>query len=166
MPRQSLVLNAGPLLTFLCLNFLDEQNATKAERDQALRDVRNGQASDQRRQDRMGTFFRANTLLTTSHAMFEVFRLREGSYLERRSHKFLSSALASAALVEERAVLVKDLVDAPYPDLLLRYGLADGGVVWLATREACEMVTDDGSLYRDGQASSKCQLRMFDACLD
>jgi hypothetical protein len=166
MPRESLVVDTGPLLTFLCLRFLDEIHAGNAERDRSLGEIRGGPLPDRRRQEQMDGFFRASSLLATSHVFVESLRLRDHSYLRSRAEEFRKSSLSSLSIVEERVVRLADLAKSPYRELVIYHGLADAGVVWLAERERCALVTDEKALYSAYRSDSKFRIRLLDQCLD
>ena len=160
--RSPLIVDTGPLLTYLSLCFLDEIKADKARRDSALDDLRSGVRWDASKQDRCRNFFQHDKCLTTSHVLVELFRLRERTFLFERKDQFLEFALAQLEFVEERPVLLKDLD----PSLVKRYGLADTGLLWIARENKGTLVTDDGKLFQGLGSDATFEIRMLDRCLD
>jgi hypothetical protein len=142
-PRGPLVLDSGPLLTYLCLRYLDEIDAKRPQRNQVLSEVR-PVGWDVNQEERFLRYLEAHPRrLTTSHVVAEVLRLRTYSALKRSAEAFRRVALSGLAFVEERSVLGKDLD----PELIVRHGVSDAGVVWLAHLESATLMTDDKELY-------------------
>jgi hypothetical protein len=143
--RKPVLLDTGPLLTYLSWLYCDSIRATKATRDAALRDLNLGLAWRENQHERFYQFLKSRPLrLITSHVAAEILRFRGHSFLKKHSHRFTSFTLDHLGFVEERSVLLKDLEK----DLILQFGLPDASLLWLAQQEGCTLVTTDNKLFQ------------------
>jgi predicted nucleic acid-binding protein len=160
------VLDTGPLLTYLALDYLEKTAADKARRNAVLRDVRG--SSDYRSTEiEQGCFdvlvCPHKCLLTTSLVVAEVRKLRGHSLLSRDEYHFRELALAKLEQdVDDIPYSLRDLCAAPdFRDLVCRLGLTDASLICLAAKERCLLLTDDRRMFQGLYAGAKFDMRLL-----
>lgn len=163
------VLDTGPLLTYLALHYLDQTRADTARRGAVLRDVRRGKMFTRTEQERFQVLLNGSErLLTTPHALCEVLKLREYSVLSLDQEEFrrLSLQLLLGGKLEDVSCPLRELcTDDAYRKLICRLGLTDAGLVYLAENERCLLLTDDRKLYSTYTAAAVFEIRLLDEYL-
>jgi hypothetical protein len=174
VPRPGLdvvLLDAGPLLTHLALHYLQKTGAEKARRDAVLRDVRPDSEVPfaETEQERLGILLdRFKRLLTTPHVVAEVLKLRGYSMLFRDEMQFrkLSLELLTSERMEEVPCPLREVcADPDCRDLICRLGLSDAGLIYVATREKCLLLTDDRRMFGAYTSGAEFEIRLLDDCL-
>jgi hypothetical protein len=166
-----IVLDTGPLLTYLALHYLDRTNADKAHRDAVIRDVR-GRSTCRFTETEEERFRllprRFKRLLTTSLVVAEVLRLRGHSLLSRDERGFRELALTKLeGTVEDIPYSLRDLCAAPdIRDLVCRLGLTDASIMHLAAKEQCLLLTDEGEMFGTYTKGSKFEIRLLGEYLE
>src|SRR4029077_506515 len=97
------LLDSGPLLTYLTLLYADSINAPKLYRDTLFRDIRrHATPFGEREQERFGRLIEDRHALVTPHVILEVTRMREHSELGRvaRFLEFSIDVLSGDAISE------------------------------------------------------------------
>jgi hypothetical protein len=142
-------LDTWPLLAWLCSRYLESKKVKGAIRNERMREVCSGLDWSPIWQEHFDAFLEASPLLTTSHVLVEVLGLnRQHSHLYREREQFRSFAVAQLATVEERSVTLKQLRKSSWDDLIVRHGLTDAGVVFLAREPAGHLLIGEDGLLR------------------
>jgi hypothetical protein len=169
LPRSSgshtVVLDTGPLLTYLTLHYLDRTGAT--DREAIIRDVRSGSrypftATEEERFRLL--LHRFKRLLTTSPAVAEALRLREYSLLSRDRWRFRELALERLkdGKVEDVHCPLRELcAEEGFRDLICRLGLTDASLIFVAAKERCLLLTDDRRMFEGLLAGAKPDVRLL-----
>jgi hypothetical protein len=158
-PALIIVLDTGPLLTYLAVHYIETIKAKISTRDRILQSVRPaGRPFDDSLQNAFTSLCReTRRLLTTSNALTEALKARKNSALYRREdfHDIALSFLAESN-IEELPRPARSLIqDTRYRDHTLRLGLTDMGLVSLAVEFKCPLLTDDGEMFQAFPASSE-----------
>ena len=162
----SVLLDTGPLLTYLALRYADSTKAPKAYRDTLFRDIRkHGERFSATTQEHFRKLIEARHAMTTPHVILEATKLRE--YLSKATgfRDFSLNVLGSGA-ISETWCSVEELCKEPeYMDLARRFGVADASLLFVSVREECLLLTDEGRLFAARRAGSKFQMRLLDEYL-
>ena len=138
-----MVLDTGPLLTYLAMQYLEWTGADKAFSDAVVREVSRAEITDENQQISFRDFLKAHSRrVTTSHVIAEALYPRASSELGKDKETFRRVALDNLAFIQERPVLLKDLDR----ELIVRHGVCDAGVVRLAQLEEAALLTNDERL--------------------
>lgn len=167
--HEKVVLDTGPLLTYLAVHYLDQTEADTARRSAVVQDVRRGSRFAKAEQERFQVLLdRSEHLLTTPHALCEVLKLREHSVLSQDRERFcrISLKLLMDGKLKEVSCPVRELcADEAYGELICRFGLTDAAVVYLAENERCLLLTDDRKLCRTYTSGAVFEIRLLDEYL-
>jgi hypothetical protein len=159
--RTPLLLDTGPLLTYLSLKFLDEIEAQQQYRDEVLADVR-GRAFLQVEQERLALAFVRRTLLTTAHVATEVFRLRNQSKLGERKEQFRRFSLNFLMQnVSEVQSLLSEVNGDDFRPILYRHGLTDAALIVAADKTRSLLLTDDSRLRNEFGAGTRFEIQLL-----
>jgi predicted nucleic acid-binding protein len=137
----------------------------QSQRESVFRDVRKAGATfSVTDQERLKAILTSRRLLTTAHVMVEVTTLREHSQLARLSgfRAFSLEFLSKGAISEERCPVTELCAQPEFLELACRLGLTDAGLVFVATRYECLLLTDDSRLFGVYSAGAKFQIRLLD----
>lgn len=91
MDNGPIVIDTGPLLTYLAIQYLDSKEAPKAWRDHVLGEIR-GRAFAEAGHERFLELTK-RPLLTTAHVISEALKLRETSALSPEKEDFRRNSL-------------------------------------------------------------------------
>jgi hypothetical protein len=167
----AVVLDTGPLLTHLALHYLQKTGADKATRDAVLGDVRRDTRTPfaETEQERFGLLLgRFKRVVTTPHVVAEVLKLRGYSMLSRDEMQFrkLSLELLTSERMEEVPCPLREVcADPDWRDLICRFGLSDAGLIYVATREKCLLLTDDRRMFGAYPSGAEFEIHLLDNCL-
>jgi hypothetical protein len=162
------LLDTGPLLTYLALRYADSTKAPIAYRDKLFRDIRKkGQPFSATAQERFRKLVEIDHALTTPHVILEATKLREYSQLARAVNfpEFSLEVLTSRPISEVWCSLEEICKEPEYIDLVHRFGVADASLLFVSDREECLLLTDEGPLFAAFRAGSKFQIRLLDEYL-
>jgi hypothetical protein len=167
--RGPVVLDTGPLLTYLALLYLDSIEAKKAYRDALFSDIRGEKrAFGETEQERFGAWMAASRpLLTTAHIMAEVTKLRAYSGLAKAGEfrSFSLDVLAGDTFSETTFSLAELYGEPRYMALTRRFGVTDAGLLLLADRNGYLPLTDDTPLFDAHSSESRFEIRLLDEYL-
>ena len=140
-----LVLDTGPLLTYLTGQYLDFIQPDRATRTNALVEVSGQSGWDDSKQRAFETLLRLRSRrLITTHVAGEIFHLRKYSFLKRNEQQFRKFVLDRLSFFEEQGVLIEGLEQ----ELIIQFGPTDAGLIWIARETRGELVTSDYRLFR------------------
>lgn len=162
------LLDTGPLLTYLALLYTDSINAAQKYRDTLFRDIRRqGAPFGETEQERFGKLIEMRHALTTPHVILEATKLREHSELARAAGflEFSLEVLTIGAISEIWSSLEEICKEPEYMDLVRRFGVADASLLFFSAREECLLLTDDADLFAAYGTESKFQMRLLDEYL-
>jgi hypothetical protein len=162
------LLDTGPLLTYLALRYADSTNAPKAYRDTLFRDIRkDGQQFGATAQEHFRKLIEMQHALTTPQVILEATKLREYSELAKATgfRDFSLRVLSSGAITETWCSLEEICKEPEYLALARRFGVADASLLFVSAREECVLLTDEGRLFDARGAESKFQMRQLDEYL-
>lgn len=162
------MLDAGPLLTYLGLRYLDSINASKAKRDAIFHDLRpTTMRFAEPEQDRLRNLMRTRRLLATPHVNVEVLKLRKTSHLadERFAFREFSLTLLDKEIGEETCSIAELSGEPDFRNLVCRFGLTDAALVFIAAKYRCLLLTDDARLFAVYSTGAKYQIRLLDEYL-
>jgi hypothetical protein len=131
------LLDAGPLLTYLTLRYSDWLRASKAQRATLFQDIRSQcPPFDETEQERFRKLIEVSRALTTSHVIVEVTKLREHSALAKaRGFREFSLGVLTGGAISETGCSLEELCKEPeYFDLVLRFGVADASLLFVSAR--------------------------------
>ena len=167
--RGPVVLDTGPLLTYLALLYLDSIGAKKAYRDALFWEIRGeNRAFGETEQERIGFLMEASRpLLTTAPLVAEVTRLREYSGLAKAGdfRAFSLDLLAGDTFLETTFSLAELHREPRYMELTRRFGVTDAGLLLLADRNGGLLLTDDKPLFAAHSSESRFDIRLLDEYL-
>ena len=156
--RRPVLLDTGPLLIYLYWLYCDSMRATRAARDAALRDLNLGLAWSENQHERFDQFLKSRSVrLITNHVAAEILHFRTHSFLQTHANPFTGFVLDHLGFFEERGVLIGSLDKG----LVVRFGLTDAGLVWLAQQEGCTLVTSDDRLFRALPTDPKFEIQLL-----
>ncbi len=164
-----LLLDTGPLLTYLALRYADSTKAPKAYTDILFRDIRkHGERFSVTAQEHFRKLIEMRHALTTPHVILEVTKLREHSELARAGgfREFSLAVLTGGAISEIWYSFEEIYRESEYMDLARRFGVADASLLFVSAREGCLLLTDDNRLFDAYGAGSKFQMRLLDEYLE
>ena len=150
MEKRPIVIDTGPLLTYLALRYLDGSGASKAKRDEILRDIRPRSGFAETEQERFLQVMK-QPALTTAHVISEALKLRDASALGREKETFRRNSLAvltGDTISEIRCPIVEICLEEDFRELICRHGLTDASLIFIASRNRALLLTDDGRLFR------------------
>jgi hypothetical protein len=165
----SVLLDTGPLLTYLALRYADSTNAPKAYRDTLFRDIRKqGQRFSATAQEHFRKLIETQHALTTPQVILEATKLREHSELARATGfgDFSLRVLSSGTISETWCSLEELCKEPEYLALARRFGVADASLLFVSAREKCLLLTDEDPLFAACRAESKFRIRLLDEYLD
>ena len=143
--QSPIILDHGPLLTYLCWLFLDWTDAKDRERSKAVEGLNLKDLNwDADRHLRLHNILKSGTCMTTTLVLHEVLQLRENSYLANDKDRFRRFALDELPKFAEICVLLKDVGDQ---DKVVRFGLTDAGLLQIAQHSGGTLLTTDIKLY-------------------
>src|SRR5580700_6718950 len=129
--RDSVLLDTGPLLTYLTLRYADSIYAVKAYRDRLFRDIRSLSPQSppftEDQQERLSELIEVRAALTTPQVILEATRLREHSELAKATgfRDFSLEVLSSGAISEIWCSFEELCKEPEYLALARRFGVAD-----------------------------------------
>jgi hypothetical protein len=160
---QSIIIDTGPLLTYLALRYLDRHNAQKARRDQVFNELLPGITFADTEQQHLRRAM-SREVLTTPHVLTEVFKLREPSIL-KKLEGFLACGLdilGQGRIIEIPCPTAKLCEDRGFRELICRRGLTDAGLVFVAMQQqSALLLTDDSRLFGDYPAGAGFEIRLL-----
>jgi hypothetical protein len=163
------LLDTGPLLTYLALRYADWSSASRAYRDTLFRDIRKqGPRFSETEQERFSKLIETRHALTTPHVIMEATRLREHSELARVENfrEFSLEVLTSSAISEIWCSLEEICKEPKYMDLVLRFGVADASLLFISARDERLLLTDENRLFAAyGAGGSKFEIWRLDKYL-
>jgi hypothetical protein len=162
------LLDTGPLLTYLALRYADSKNAPKGYRDALFRGIRKQpELFSATAQERLRKLIEMGHALTTPHVILEATKLRDHSELAKATgfRDFSTEVLISGAISEIWCSLEEICREPEYMDLVRRFGVADASLFFISAREKCLLLTDEGPLFAACRAGSKFKTRLPDEYL-
>jgi hypothetical protein len=90
--KRPIVIDTGPLLTYLAIRHLDTKDAPNARKDQVLTEI-HGNILAATEQERFLKLMK-QPVFTTAHVIAEVLKLRDKSQLNREKEEFLGNSLS------------------------------------------------------------------------
>ncbi len=175
-PRPSdspkVMLDTGPLLTYLALQHLEQTKADKAHREAVFRDLRGGSGCGftETEQELFGLAVdRWERLLTTSYVIAEIWRLRNHSELRRYEQPLHEMTLQelTGGRVEEVPCSVQELcAEEGFRELICRLGPTDASLIHLAAKERCLLLTDDRRMFQGYFAGAKFDMKLLDEYIE
>lgn len=169
--RDSLVLDTGPLFTYLLLHFLNGTGASKARRNALLQEDRSNDSAPfaEIEQDRFRQLLKSRRVLTTTHVVTEAFRLRGYSLLKQVQTQFRNFGLElfTSGAVEEVSCSLREMcTQSGLEDLICRFGPADASVTYLGIKAMCLVLTDDTEMFQTCQAGAPVEIPLLRGYLD
>jgi hypothetical protein len=167
MAKRRIVVDNGPLLTWLTISFLNSRDTLKAVRDQILAGIRPDSVISETHQQRLHEMM-TQGVLTTPHVISETLKLREHSALGAMQEEFRNYSLkllTSLSIREIPCPIAEICSEREFRQLICRYGLTDAGLIFIASRYAALLLTDDARLSRDYSAGGGYQIELLDAYL-
>lgn len=143
------VVDTGPLLTVLALNYVHAIHAPKVKRDKILTKANEDLLKNPTRQERyLQLFSGIRTILTTSHVIGELQGLQKGRLdLEREDKKqFWSHSMNFLCMknIDEQLLRLLDMHGREdLREVVCLIGPTDTGLIDLARKEGCVLLTDD-----------------------
>jgi predicted nucleic acid-binding protein len=144
------VMDTGPMLTWLVLRYLNQCGAPKSTRDAFMTalELREGPLAETEQDYFLQKVGRHSPVLTTTYSAAEVMKLREHSLLKHEEPFFrFRLDLLSCGTITEYPCTLATLRTAGFWDLVLNHGAADASLAWLASYMRCTLVTDDKRLF-------------------
>lgn len=167
MEKRPIVIDTGPLLTYLAIRYLDSTDAPKARRDHVLGEIR-GRAFAETEQERFLELMKQR-MLTTAHVISEALNLREASALSREKEEFRRNSLGvliAGALSEISCPIAEICKAADFRELICRCGLTDAGVIFVAAQNRALVLTDEGRLFSSYSGDSGHLIELLDRYLE
>jgi hypothetical protein len=161
--RRPIVIDTGPLLTYLAIRYLNTTEASKARRDHVLGEIR-GRAFDEPEQERLLELMKQHTF-TTAHAISEALNLREASALNRAKTEFRRNSLEvlTSGTMSEIACPVAEICRTEdFRQLICSHGLTDAALIFVAARNRALVLTDDGRLFSSYSEDSGHVIELLD----
>jgi hypothetical protein len=161
-----IVIDTGPLLTYLVIQYLDNldsKEAPKAWRDHVLREIR-GRAFGETERERFLELTK-RPMLTTAHVISEALKLRETSALSLEKEAFRRNSLGvltGGAISEISCPMTEICQEEDFRQLICRYGLTDAGLIFVAAKNSALLLTDDGRLFGSYSESSGHVIELLD----
>ena len=150
----TILVDTGPLLTLLTLDYLRETGAAEARRGAVLADIRRERQWTVIEEELLSELLsQYGRLLTTPHVVAEVFKLREHSELKGDQYRFRRIAMSSfkkANLQEEHCSLVDLALNEDSVEWVCSFGVIDAMLLHVSMKEDCLILTDDTRLLRAG----------------
>jgi len=147
----SVLLDNGPLLTLLALEYLDKTGAGRQRADRVLGDIReSGPMNDLDRERFQRIVGRFDRRMTTPHVLAEAFKLREHSALKTDAWNFrrISLDTIKRTSILEITCTAADLSSkAQMTECVCQFGLADAVLLHLSATEGHVLLTDDKRLF-------------------
>jgi hypothetical protein len=162
------LLDTGPLLTYLALCYADSTGTPRADRDALFRYTRKqGPRFSETQQERFGKLIEARHALTTPHVILEATRLREYSELAKvESFREFSHEVLTTGAISEIWFSLEEICKEPkYTDLVRRFGVTDASLLFISARKECLLLTDDNRLFAAHGAGSKFEIWRLDEYL-
>jgi hypothetical protein len=162
--KRPIVIDAGPLLTYLALQYLNSNDTPKASRDQILREIRPGSPIDEPEQERLRQLLR-QPAFTTAHVIAEVLKLREKSLLSRIAGEFRRHSLdilIGGAIREVPCPIEEMCREKDFRQLVCDYGIADAGLIFAAYSMRALVLTDDRRLFRSYSVHQDYVIELLD----
>jgi predicted nucleic acid-binding protein len=162
--QRPIVVDTGPLLTYLALRYLDDLDASKAERDKIFKDIRRMGIFTETEQERLRIELR-RPFLTTALVISEVLKLRENSVLRMQAWEFRTHSLKvlTSGNIHEVACPIAEICSQPdLRQLICHFGLTDAGLIFVASRSRALLLTDDRRLFRAYSSVPSYQIRLLD----
>lgn len=166
MEKRPIVIDTGPLLTYLAIRYLDSTDASKARRDHVLWEIR-GRAFAETEQERFVELMKQH-ILTTAHVISETLKLREKSILSLEKEDFRRNSLeilTGGAVSEISCPITEICQEQDFRQLICRYGLTDAGLIFVAAKNRALVLTDDGRLFSSYSESSGHAIELLDKYL-
>jgi hypothetical protein len=166
--RDPVLLDTGPLLTYLALRYADSIKASKSYRDRLFQDIRSQSPPfNEDRQERLSELIEVRAAQTTPHVILEATRLRKHSELAKATgfRDFSLRVLVSGAISEVWCSLEELCKEPEYLALTLRFGVADASLLFVSAREECLTLTDDRGLFGAYGIESRFKVGLLDEYL-
>jgi hypothetical protein len=166
MPRD-IVVDSGPLKTYVALCYLDRTNARKAHRDSVFRELRGGGTFADSQQARLRQAL-GKSVITTPHVLVEIFKFREHLSLRQEKEQLRACCLdlISSGKIEEASCPTAELArDESFRQMACRLGIADAGLVFVAANKNALLLTDDRRLFQVCSAGATYEIRLLDEYL-
>jgi hypothetical protein len=159
----SIVVDYGPLLTYLGLLYLDQRGASKATRGLFFGDLRPGATFSETEQERLRKKMDGFQILTTPHVLVETFNVRMPSRLARELafRPFCVEVLGTGRIKEVPCPIREIVQEQRFQQLICRLGLTDAGLVFIASRYGALLLTDDGPLSKDYSAGADYRISLL-----
>ncbi|MGH7247481.1 MAG: hypothetical protein ACREH9_05190 [Pseudomonadota bacterium] len=149
MARRAIIVDTGPLLTYLAVEYVRERKLTEASDRMLLRDIRSGMPFGESEQEVLRDRFRQDAPAATTHVVVEALRFREHSELAKRAEDFRGfciGLIAKGAVSEVCCTTSEIEAGEGTRQLARRHGITDAGLVFVAMRRSAVLVTDDRRL--------------------
>jgi hypothetical protein len=162
------LLDTGPLLTYLALRYADLMDVPSSYRASLFRDIRQrGRRFSETDQERLGKLIETRHALTTPHVILEATRQRKPSELARveRFREVSLAVLTSGAISEIWCSLEEICKQPKYMNLVRRFGVADATLLFISAREGCLLLTDDNRLFAALGSGSEFEIWRLDEYL-
>jgi hypothetical protein len=150
----TILVDTGPLLTLLTLDYLRETGAAETRRGAVLADIRAERQWTVIEEELFSELLsQYSRLLTTPHVVAEAFKLRAHAALKGDQHRFRRLAMSSfkkANLQEVHCPLVDLALNEDSVEWVCNFGATDAMLLHVSMKEACLILTDDTRLLRAG----------------
>jgi hypothetical protein len=160
----SVLLDTGPLLTLLALEFLRETEAGHSRRVAVLQELRGKEINRLEEERFTEVFANYQRKLTTPHVLTEVFKLRDWSQLKRHEPHFRKVGIDTIKRAGIREITASLAELASNQDAIRRIcllGLTDAALLYVSGKENWTLLTDDRPLL----AFASGQIQLLDAFL-
>ena len=144
--RRPLVLDAGPLLTYVAMHFAAEYRLSS----DFVQEVWGLGALDRFQQELASEFIsHSANVYFPGYVLIEALQLRRNVWKHRESEFVPFAQGFVAAKLTELPLTVNELyADDSLRLISQRFGIADAAVLYAAIRHSADVLTDDGGLYQ------------------
>jgi predicted nucleic acid-binding protein len=157
--RSPIILDHGPLLTYLCWLFLDSIDATANQRRDAVRALDLKDLNwDADQHLRLHNILTSQACVTTTLVLHEILQLREYSYLANDKERFRRFGLAELPKFAEICVPLRDIDEQ---DKVVHFGLTDAGLLQIAQQRGGTLLTIDTKLYAAWDSEARFDIMLL-----
>jgi hypothetical protein len=164
--RRTILLDTGPLMTYLVLLFVKAATKPKAVRDALFRELRR-EPFIESTQERMSATFETYTLIATSQSVQEAFTTRKFSELKKIEAIYRRHACSEIEnRIREVPCSIAELLKEGYGDLICRHGLPDAALLFAGAKYGCLVLTDEMPIFGALPPDPRYELRTLDEFLN
>jgi aspartyl-tRNA synthetase len=147
--RRPIVIDTNLLLTYVAIRYLDGKDAPEARRDQILTEIR-GQSFAETERRHFLLKLSKQRVLTTAHVISEALKLRNTSAFNQEGkefRRFSLDVLTTESISEIPCPITEICQEEEFRQLIYLYGLADAGLIFVASKSRALVLTDDRRFF-------------------